>query len=176
MTQPDINEFEIAEQSPLQEGFRVDDDQKADWALRKLAVIRRKQAENQAIYDAELARISEWLSEVNTALDRDSAYFEAVLTPYALQQRSEGRKTLVLPHGGIKTTAGQEKFEIESDEAFIEWAMINDKGLLRFKTEIDKTALKRLVSVENVVISTHGEIIPLVKVIPGEVSVKFVIE
>ena len=176
MTQPDINEFEIEERKPIDEGFRVDDDQKADWALRKLAVIRRKQAENQAIHDAEVARISEWLSTVNTALDRDSAYFEAVLTPYALQERLNGRKTLVLPHGGIKTTAGQSKVEIESDEGFIEWATKNDTSLLRFKTEIDKSALKALITNENLVISNQGEIIPLVKVIPAEVSVKFVIE
>ena len=176
MTQPDINEFEIVERSPLQEGFHVDDDQKADWALRKLAVIRRKQAENQAIYDAEVARISEWLSTVNTALERDSAYFEAVLIPYALQERSNGRKTLVLPPGGIKTTAGQAKVEIESDEAFIAWAQKNDPALLRQKVEIDKTALKGLITDDNMVISTQGEIVPSVKVIPGEVSVKFVIE
>jgi len=178
-TQPDIHEFDnpaVSSISAENEGFVVDSDQKADWAIRKLAVIRRKQAENKAIYDAEIIRITEWLSTVNTALDRDAAYFEAVLTPYALLQRSEGRKTVTLPHGTLKTTAGQPKIEFKDESKFIEWAKINDPALLKIKTDVDKTALKALITDEGVVISTQGEIIPEVMVIPAETSVKFVTE
>lgn len=179
MTTPEINEFDspaISSISPENEGFVVDTDQKADWAIRKLAVVRKKQAENQAIHDAEIVRIQEWLSTVNTALERDALYFEAVLTPYALLQRSEGRKTVTLPHGTIKTTAGQAKVEFKNEAAFIEWAKTNDPSLLRIKTDIDKTAVKSLITEEGVVISTQGEIIPDVEVIPAETSVKFVTE
>jgi hypothetical protein len=135
-TQPEINEFDnpaVSSISAENEGFVVDNDQKADWAIRKLAVIRRKQAENKAIYDAEIIRITEWLSTVNTALDRDALYFEAVLTPYALLQRSEGRKTVSLPHGTLKTTAGQPHIEFNDESKFIEWAKVNDPSLLESK-------------------------------------------
>jgi hypothetical protein len=176
-TQPEINEFDNPAVSSIaaeNEGFVVDTDQKADWAIRKLAVIRRKQSENKAIYDAEIVRITEWLSTVNTALDRDALYFETVLTPYALLQRSEGRKTVTLPHGTLKTTAGQPHIEFNDESKFIEWAKINDPSLLRIKTDVDKSALKALITEEGVVISTQGEIIPEVKVVPAETSVKFV--
>jgi hypothetical protein len=178
-TQPDINEFDNPAVSSIaaeNEGFVVDNDQKADWAIRKLAVIRRKQAENKAIYDAEIIRITEWLSTVNTALDRDALYFEAVLTPYALLQRSEGRKTVTLPHGTLKTTAGQSRIEFKDESKFIEWAKINDPALLRIKTDVDKSALKVLITEEGVLISTQGEIIPDVEVVPGQTSVKFITE
>jgi hypothetical protein len=178
-TQPEINEFDnpaVSSISAENEGFVVDDDQKADWAIRKLAVIRRKQAENKAIYDAEVIRITEWLSTVNTALDRDALYFEAVLTPYALLQRSEGRKTVTLPHGTLKTTAGQSHIEFKDESKFIEWAKVNDPALLRIKTDVDKSALKVLISEEGVLISTQGEIIPDVQVVPGQTSVKFITE
>jgi hypothetical protein len=178
-TQPDINEFDnpaVSSISADNEGFVVDNDQKADWAIRKLAVIRRKQAENKAIYDAEIIRITEWLSTVNTALDRDALYFEAVLTPYALLQRSEGRKTVTLPHGTLKTTAGQSRIEFKDESKFIEWAKVNDPALLRIKTDVDKSALKVLISEEGVLISTQGEIIPDVEVVPGQTSVKFITE
>jgi hypothetical protein len=178
-TQPEINEFDnpaVSSISAENEGFVVDNDQKADWAIRKLAVIRRKQAENKAIYDAEIVRITEWLSTVNTALDRDALYFEAVLTPYALLQRSEGRKSVTLPHGTLKTTAGQPKIEFNDESKFIEWASKNEPTLLRIKTEVDKTALKALITEEGVVISTQGEIVPEVTVVPAETSVKFVTE
>ena len=179
MTTPDINEFDssaISSFSAENEGFVVDTDQKADWAIRKLAVVRKKQAENQAIYDAEVQRITEWLSAVNTALQRDALYFEAVLRPYALTQRTEGRKSITLPHGTIKTTAGQPKIEFKDESAFIEWAKTNDPTLLKVKTDIDKTAVKALITEEGVVISTQGEIVPDVEVIPAETSVKFVTE
>jgi hypothetical protein len=178
-TQPDINEFDnpaVSSISAENEGFVVDNDQKADWAIRKLAVIRRKQAENKAIYDAEIIRITEWLSTVNTALDRDALYFEAVLTPYALLQRSEGRKTVTLPHGTLKTTAGQSRIEFKDESKFIEWAKVNDPALLRIKTDVDKSALKVLITEEGVLISTQGEIIPDVEVVPGQTSVKFITE
>lgn len=178
-TQPEINEFDnpaVSSISAENEGFVVDNDQKAEWALRKLAVIRRKQIENQTIAQSEVDRITEWLSTVNTALERDALYFETVLTPYALLQRSEGRKSIILPHGTIKTTAGQPRIEFNDESKFIEWAKVNDPSLLRIKTDVDKTALKALITEEGVVISTQGEIIPEVKVVPAETSVKFVTE
>ena len=167
-----IDEFEVVE-SPAPEGFKVDDDEKAEWAIRKLARIRRKQAENQALYNAELERISEWLKTVNTSLDRDALYFEAVLTPYALQERFNGRKSLVLPHGTVKTTAGRPKIEFESEDGFIQWAKTNDPELLRIKHEINKKTLNDLITDDLQVISTQGEIIPNIRVIAPIASVSF---
>ena len=169
-----VDDFEIIEE-PAREPFVVDDDSKADWAMRKLASIRRKQSENKAIFDRELQRVSEWLEKVNTALERDAEWFEANLRPYALLQRSEGRKSVVLPHGTIKTTAGRPKFEIEDEAKFLEWAEINQPDLVRVKKEVDKKALGALNQSEDKVISTQGEIVPAVKVLPAETSVSFVI-
>lgn len=178
-TQPEINEFDhpaVSSISAENEGFVVDTDQKADWAIRKLAVIRRKQEENRDIYKAEFDRITEWLSTVDTALQRDALYFEAVLTRYALLQRSEGRKSISLPHGTIKTTAGQPHIEFNDEAKFIQWALANDTTLVKIKTDVNKTAIKALITEEGVVISTQGEIVPEVKVIPAETSVKFITE
>ena len=169
-----VDDFEIIEE-PAREPFIVDDDSKADWAMRKLASIRRKQSENQAIYERELQRVKEWLEKVNTALERDAEWFEANLKPYALLQRSEGRKSVVLPHGTIKTTAGRPKFEIEDEGVFLAWAETNQPDLVRVKKEIDKKALGALNQAEDKVISTQGEIVPAVKVLPAETSVSFVI-
>ena len=169
-----IDEFEIDE-APIREAFTVDDDAKADWALRKLRSLRRKQEQNQKLAEAEVQRVSEWLSKVNTDLENDARYFEAILTPYALLQRSEGRKSVVLPHGTLKTVAGRAKVEIENADEFVKWAEENNPLLLRIKKEPDKKALSELITEDNQVISTEGEIIPAVKVLPAETSVSFVI-
>jgi phage host-nuclease inhibitor protein Gam len=169
-----VNDFEIVEE-PVREAFVIDDDFKADWAMRKLASIRRKQDDNKAIFEAEVNRVQEWLETVNKGLESDAVWFESNLHPYALQQRSEGRKSVVLPHGTIKTTGGRPKIEFESEEKFIEWAKTANPELLRIKTEINKKALNDLITDDNQVISTQGEIVPEVKVIQGETSVSFVV-
>jgi phage host-nuclease inhibitor protein Gam len=172
-TQP-IDDFEIIE-APLREAFIVDDDAKADWAMRKLASLRRKQADNKAIYDREVLRVAEWLEKVNTDLERDAEWFESNLKPYALTERYNGRKSVVLPHGTIKTTAGRPKIEIENELEFLAWAETSQPELIRIKKEIDKKVLNTLLTESGDVISTQGEIVPSVRVIPAETSVSFVI-
>ena len=168
----EIDDFEIVEQ-PKYETFVVDNDDKADWAMRKLASIRRKQEANKAIFDREIQRVTEWLEKVNKALEMDAKWFESNLMPYALQERSNGRKSVVLPHGTIKTTAGRPKIEIENEDALKDWADKNLPEILRHKVEIDKKALNALITEENRVISTQGEIVPSVRVIPAEPSISF---
>lgn len=169
-----IDDFEIIEE-PTREAFVVDDDAKADWAMRKLASIRRKQADNKAIYDREVLRVAEWLEKVNTALERDAEWFESNLKPYALTERYNGRKSVVLPHGTIKTTAGRPKIEIEDEIQFLAWAETSQPELIRTKKEIDKKVLNTLLTDSGDVISTQGEIVPSVRVTPAETSVSFVI-
>jgi phage host-nuclease inhibitor protein Gam len=169
-----IDDFEIIE-APLREAFIVDDDAKADWAMRKLASLRRKQADNKTIYDREVLRVAEWLEKVNTDLERDAEWFESNLKPYALTERYNGRKSVVLPHGTIKTTAGRPKIEIENELEFLAWAETSQPELIRIKKEIDKKVLKTLLTDSGDVISTQGEIVPSVRVIPAETSVSFVI-
>lgn len=169
-----IDDFEIIEE-PTREAFVVDDDAKADWAMRKLASIRRKQADNKAIYDREVLRVAEWLEKVNTALERDAEWFESNLKPYALSERYNGRKSVVLPHGTIKTTAGRPKIEIEDEIKFLAWAETSQPELIRTKKEIDKKVLNTLLTDSGDVISTQGEIVPSVRVTPAETSVSFVI-
>jgi len=172
-TQP-IDDFEIIE-APLREAFIVNDDAKADWAMRKLASLRRKQADNKAIYEREVLRVAEWLEKVNTDLERDAEWFESNLKPYALTERYNGRKSVVLPHGTIKTTAGRPKIEIDNELEFLAWAETSQPELIRIKKEIDKKVLNTLLTDSGDVISTQGEIVPSVRVIPAETSVSFVI-
>ena len=169
-----VDDFEIIE-APLREAFIVGDDAKADWAMRKLASLRRKQADNKTIYDREVLRVAEWLEKVNTDLERDAEWFESNLKPYALTERYNGRKSLVLPHGTIKTTAGRPKIEIENELEFLAWAETSQPELIRIKKEIDKKVLNTLLTDSGDVISTQGEIVPSVRVIPAETSVSFVI-
>ena len=172
-----IDDFEIIEEptEPTREAFTVDNDEKADWAMRKLASIRRKQVENEAIHYREVKRVTEWLEKVNTDLERDASWFESNLKPYALTERYNGRKSVVLPHGTIKTTAGRPRIEISNELELLAWAETAQPDLIRTKKEIDKKSLNALITETGDVISTQGEIVPSVRVTPAETSVSFVI-
>jgi len=171
----EVDEFDNTEEE-RDERFVVDNDEKANWAMRRLRSIRKKQDENKAIYDSEISRLQNWLEKVNTDLNRNAEYFEAILRPYALQERLNDRKSIVLPHGTIKTVQGRQKVEVGDEKEFIAWAKVNDSALIRVKEEIDKKALNALKVQDGMVISTQGEILPNVSIVEPEVSVSFVIE
>ena len=173
--QPNIQDFETVETvETFDDSFKVTDDSSAEWAVRKLAGIRAKQSENQSIADAENSRVKEWLEKVNSDLESNAQYFEAILHPYALQQRASGRKSVVLPHGTLKTVSGRQKIEVEESQ-FIRWATVNASDLIRIKTEVAKDEIKKLITPDGVAISSGGEILPFVTVTQSEPTVSIVV-
>lgn len=177
MAQPEISDFEpnLPEVNSDKTAFTVTDDSSAEWAMRKLAKIRGKQDENKTIYATEAERIRSWLNEVNDSLNNDAQYFESILAIYALKQRSEGRKSIVLPHGTVKTTQGQPKVEI-NEEPFIKWATVNAPSLVRIKVEPALDEIKKLINTDLQVVTAEGEIVPSVTIIGGVPSVSFSIK
>jgi len=176
MTEVDIHEFDLDEQ-PDRERFEVTDDSQAAWAMRKLLSIRKRIAENEAIADAERTRIDEWVHQANSKFQPDVAYFEALLTRYAQQQRaSDDRKSIETPYGVVKSRATQDKFKVVDEDEFFKWADENLPDAVVSKRSPSLTALKKAVTVEStdtlglVAMSEHGEIIPGVTVEPGGVN------
>ena len=93
-------------------------------------------------------------------------------TSYTTRPRRQGEI-----HGKDYFFITEKEFITRKDnKEFIEWAKVNDPALLRIKTDVDKSALKVLITEEGVLISTQGEIIPDVEVVPGQTSVKFITE
>lgn len=167
----------------VKEQFRITNDEAASWAMRKLRTIRSKQAENKQMYEDEMARLEFWLVEVNGPLDSNAAYFESILTDYALRCRDakdDGRKSLRLPNGKVTTRETPPKWEIEA-EAFIAWAKRNNqRSLIRVKEEPNLLALKEFAvwptndlpsTMNGTAITGDGEVIPGVRITPSQVSV-----
>lgn len=75
------SEFEAPEVDEERERFVVDTPEKADWALRKLAAVEARQAENRRLADDRIARVREWLEldPQNLALERDHRFFQSLV-------------------------------------------------------------------------------------------------
>jgi len=176
MSEQDIHEFDT-EEAPDRERFEIKDDEQAAWAMRKLLAFRKKMAENEAIADAERTRIDAWLHHVNEKFAPDVAYFEAILTRYAQQQRAaDDRKSIETPYGVVKSRSTQAKFKVIDEDTFFKWAEENLPDAIAVKRSPALTALKKAVSVEStetlglVAMSEHGEIVPGVAVEAGGIN------
>lgn len=148
-----------------QDRFTVDDDDKATWALRKLARIRLEMAANQEQAEREIERIRAWLDEVNGSLERHAEFFDSHLRYYhrTILNSDPSRKTVKLPAGTLKARKRPDTIEIVEPEAFIEWARVARPEFIRTKFEINKSVVREAVLKD-------GEVIEGVEAEPGDIS------
>jgi len=92
-----------------------------------------------------------------------------------LRLRDEGRKSLILPDGEIKSRETPSRAVVEDLDVFIKWA--SDSGhssWVRTKFEADLKAVKSEATASGEVYTTSdGEVIEGVRLIEGSVNVSF---
>lgn len=151
--------------------FVIDGPKTADWALRKLARIRGRIADNEALAAAEMARITEWLEAENGKLAHDVNFFEGLLTEYHRHVLADepDRKTVALPGGKLVARKQPDRWEFGDD--FVAWAQAHIPELVRVKVEPDRAAAKKhLTALGAAAVDVRtGEVVPGVTVEPGDV-------
>ena len=141
-----LSNYEIEEQ-PEPEAFRVDDDAKATWAMRRLKHIVDQMHVNEDIAESEMTRINSWLETVNRPLQRNAAYFEQQLVDYARRVREEqDRKSVSTPYGTVKSRSTPAKVELDMAE-FLAWAkdQCRDDLLIEQEPKPNKTEIKKAI-------------------------------
>lgn len=159
------------------ERFVIDDDSKADWAVRKIAEAERRMAAVHERHDREQARIADWLTSA-TAADRQTVeHMTALLERYAIARReADGTKSIKTPHGTIQTRVSSPTCKVVGDK-FVDWALghgLND--LIRVKHEVDKRSLNERtgrwsVTPDGYYVTEDGEVVPDVEWVGEQVSV-----
>lgn len=154
--------------------------EEADWQMRRLARLRRRMAENEAIAAAEIALIRKWLADENDKVERTAAFFETSLAAFHEHLLAEDpkRKTISLPAGTLKARKHPDRVDVIVPDLFVKWAQAEKPELVRTKVEPDKTAIKRLLSAGPsagdyglaLVDPATGEAAPGVVLVEGEVS------
>lgn len=112
----------IDQERATQERFVIDSPEKADWALRKLAQIRRRRAEAQAQADRYIQPVMAWLQAEFAKCDRDEQFFLTLLQEYHERTLAADpkAKTIKRPFGTLKLRAAQPAWE-RDDEALVRW-------------------------------------------------------
>lgn len=121
--------------------WRVEADDQAEWALRKLALANeemRRLAEQAQEWER---RIRAWFQQAAATHERTAAFMEDRLADYALRLRAAGGPaTLQLPSGTIKTTEQKPAVEV-ADDALL--ARILDEALGEPQRALDEDELAR---------------------------------
>lgn len=153
------------------EPFKVDSIEKAAWAMRKYRQAAQRKERNIELATAEHDRIQTWLESANKKHEDAMAFFAGHLEAFARAERLEGRKSVSVPDGVVKSRAKGVSFDVDK-ESFVKWALEENPELLRVSYAPDMTMMKESLEVvgPNVVDPRTGEAVPGISVIPESVS------
>ena len=145
-----LNEF-IDNQVAPEDGFKVNDESKANWALRKIKELQEEKEKNIAFAEKEISNIDLWLSQENEKAQRDIDYFQGLLSAYALEKRDEDPKfkSLKLPNGSIRFKKQQPAFKYDNAALLDYLKKSEETDLIRIKEEPNKSAIKKLFIVQD---------------------------
>jgi hypothetical protein len=157
------------------DGFVVDDDNKATWCLRKIRHFKSKQDKNRELAEKqineikkEIKEVEDWLDDENSKLDNSIEFMESKLYSYAKQLREEDPelKTHKLPFGQLQFRSQRPKWKYDN-EKLLDFAEKNYRDLIKVKKSVDKRKLKSQAKITGgkVIIEKTGEVIEGVEVI-----------
>lgn len=111
---------------PQVRGWRISDDEQAEWAARRLAGAVEELERREAQRAAWVGRIDAWFERVSRRARGTAAYMTAQLEDYALRvRRASGDevKRVDVPSALVQTRAQPAAVEVVDAEAFVAWAL-----------------------------------------------------
>lgn len=153
------------------EGFIIDTDAKAEWALQKIREARADRDKWVKWYKDKIAEITE-------QTDFDTMNLERMLCEYFAtvpHKKTKTQESYKLPGGKLVMKTQNPEFK-HDDKTVIEWAKANGMGqYVKVKEELSWQELKDATAVfEGHIVTEDGEIVPGVEVVNREA--KFVVE
>ncbi|KKN61917.1 hypothetical protein LCGC14_0516860 [marine sediment metagenome] len=138
----------VSEQERIKEQFKIDDQGKANWAIRRIREAMRRSIEVNKAANAELERIKAWRHKVETKESRERDFFEGLLRDYAhdaLAHSDGQRRSIALSEGTLQFTKRQPKL-IYDDKALIQELEDKDlEKLIRRKAEPNLVEIKQAI-------------------------------
>jgi hypothetical protein len=153
------------------EGFVIDSDRLALWAMRKIKAIRADRDELVEWYEKKI-------KEANEQTDFATMRFERMLSDYFAtvpHKKTKTQESYSLPEGKLVLKVQNPEYKRE-DATVIDWLKKNKMTeFVKVKEELDWAGLKgATTALDGNIVTEDGEIIPGVSVI--ERDAKFVVE
>ena len=155
------------------EGFVIDNDQKAEWAIRKIGEHRADAQRMADVCDAEIKRYTQVKAEAEEKSRHDCSFLESHLRAYfdtVPHKATKTQESYKLPSGVLKIKARDPEY-VHDDAAVIKWAQAQGlTDLLKIEPALKWGDMKdRLTVVGDAVMYTAtAEIVPGVKIVERE--------
>ena len=164
--------LEMLDEAIEQSEFKIDTDQKAEWALN---IIREEQAEAQRLINVCNSQILYYQSEIRKVQDKlenKTGNLKAMLFDYfqtVPRKATKTQETYSLPSGKLKLKYPQPEYK-RDDSKLVEWLENSGKtDYIKIKKSPDWAALKKAITVVgDKVADENGEIVEGVKVVERE--------
>ena len=156
-------------EQPGCEGFRIDNDQKAEWALAK---IREEQAEAQRIMNVCRSMIMHYEQQLKKAeedLEKKTAYLKSQLEQYfdsVEKRRTKTQEVYKLPSGTLRRKYPGPQLK-RNDDALVKWLKErNMNDYIKVKEKADWANLKKAIQVVgDKVVDENGEVVEGITVV-----------
>ena len=160
--------LKIIDEITEQEGFTIDNDNKAEWALRKIS---EERAETQRFVNICNTMISEYQFKAQQAqdkLEQKTSFLIAQLEAYfktVPKHETKTQATYKLPSGTLKLKKQQPEFS-KDEEKLLTWIKANGYIQTKVKEMVDWAEFKKLLKFEGEnAIDRNGEIVDGIKVV-----------
>lgn len=160
---------EVGETEEVEERFRIEDLDTANWAFRKIRAYKSRIQEKEELAQREKERIESWLKEETDADKGSVAYFESLLVEYYREQKAQDAKfKLTTPYGKLTSRKKQPKVEVEDDEKALDYLVMKQPKAVETIRKYNKNDLKKMFEIVEVdgglvAIDKDGEMLDFVK-------------
>lgn len=177
----ELNELAIRmmDEEEAEERFDIDNDEKADWAVRKVLEAYEERDRLLALVGAERVRLTLKETEINDNCEAQTAYLLQQLEEYMNSgikvHTTDTQKTYKLLNGTLRYK--KPKVDVSAGDGLTDWIKSNRPDLLRVKEEVDWAKVKKLVKKVGdgcFTLADSGEIVDGIveKELPGKFEVK----
>ena len=170
--------LQIIDEIVESEEFSIDNDHKAEWALRKIAEETIESQRYANVCDTVIAEYEFKKQKNKEQLDNKTSYLKQKLLEYfnsVEHKKTKTQETYKLPSGTLKLKY-QSPECVRDDETLLKWLKESDKNeYVKVKESVDWAELKKIAQINgDKALTGDGEIIEGVTVV--ERSPKFDIE
>jgi hypothetical protein len=132
-----------------QEQFKIDNDDKACWAFKKIKKLEEEIAKKEEVAESQIRQVETWLKDEKEKRERKIDNFKTMLVEYAdqLKEDEPDMKTHSLPFGKIQFRKQRPKWKYDNkkllEDAKKRMGPKPLNSLIKVKEKVDKRKLKK---------------------------------
>ena len=171
--------YEEEFEKDIAETFIIDNDSKAEWAIKKIKEAQDEHDRIFALIEEEEQKLALRKDQIAKKLESDTSYLKYLLNNYMQTvtcKETKTQKTYQLLSGKLVYKYGGTEW-IKDEDKLLAWAKTDDPALVKVKESVDWVTLKKRLTVTDKgdVVTDSGELLDFIKAEkkPDSMDIKF---